>query len=503
MRAEGLPWRISVGMVVVVGAGNAAFCAALAAREQGASVLMVERAPKELMGGNSRFTAGAFRCVYDGVGDLTRIMPDLTKDEVDRSDFGTYTSDQFFDDMFRVTQYRTDGELCDRLVNRSRDAMQWLHSKGMRFAPIWGRQAYKIDGKFKFWGGLTVEAWGGGPGLIEQHLKLAEKQGIDIRYGTRAVTLLYDGQVVSGLRVKSEGKLEDIKARSIVIACGGFESNAEMRTRYLGPGWELAKVRGTPYNTGDGIRMALEIGASSFGNWSGSHAVGWDYNAPEFGDLSVGDNFQKHSYPWGIMVNATGRRFVDEGADFRNYTYAKYGRVILNQPNNFAWQIFDKKIIPMLRDEYRIKRVTKQSANTIEELAKKLEGVDPQAFVDEIKKYNAAVKKDVPYNPNIKDGRCTVGLEFNKSNWANTIEEPPFEAYQVGCGISFTFGGVRIDPDTGQVIDGDMNPIPGLYAAGELVGGIFYFNYPGGSGLMSGSVFGRIAGHGAAREGNA
>jgi tricarballylate dehydrogenase len=303
--------------------------------------------------------------------------------------------------------------------------------------------------------------------------------------------------------VKADGKLEDIAARSIVIACGGFESNAEMRTRYLGPGWELAKVRGTAYNTGDGIRMAMEVGASSYGNWSGCHAVGWDYNAPEFGDLSVGDNFQKHSYPWGIMVNATGRRFVDEGADFRNYTYAKYGRVILNQPNNFAWQVFDKKIIPMLRDEYRIKRVTKQSANTIEELAKKLEGVDPQGFVHEIKTYNAAVKKDVPFNPNIKDGRCTVGLPINKSNWANTIDEPPFEAYQVGCGISFTFGGVRIDPDTGQVIDGDMNPIPGLYAAGELVGGIFYFNYPGGSGLMSGSVFGRIAGHGAARPGNA
>jgi tricarballylate dehydrogenase len=284
----------------------------------------------------------------------------------------------------------------------------------------------------------------------------------------------------------------------VVLASGGFESNTEWRTRYLGPGWELAKVRGTSFNTGDGIKMALDIGASPYGNWSGCHAVGWDYNAPEFGDLDVGDNFQKHSYPWGIMVNATGRRFVDEGADFRNYTYAKYGRVILNQPNNFAWQIFDKKIIPMLRDEYRIKRVTKQSANSIEELAKKLEGVDPVAFVDEIKKYNAAVKKDLPFNPNIKDGRCTVGLDVNKSNWANTIDEPPFEAYQVGCGVTFTFGGLRINPDSGQVFDTDLAPIPGLYAAGELVGGIFYFNYPGGSGLISGCVFGKIAGDGAA-----
>jgi len=483
--------------VVVVGAGNAAFCAAQAAAQNGAKVLMVERAPKELMGGNSRFTAGAFRCVYDGVDDLTAIMPDLTKDEIDRSDFGTYTADKFYDDMFRVTEYRTDGELCDRLVGRSRDAMRWLHKTGMKFDPIWGRQAYLIDGKFKFWGGLTVESKGGGPGLMEQHLKLAQQNGIEIRYGVRGLSLIYDGKTVKGLKVKANGQYEDIECKSVIIACGGFESNAEMRTRYMGPGWELAKVRGTPYNTGDGINMALAIGASSYGNWSGGHAVQWDYNAPEFGDLSVGDNFQKHSYPWGILINATGRRFIDEGADFRNYTYAKYGAVVLRQPNNFAWQVFDGKIVPMLRAEYRIKRVSKVSANTIEEFAHKLEGVNPEAFLDEIKKYNAAVKKDVKFDPNVKDGRCTVGLVVNKSNWANTIEEPPFEAYQVGCGLSFTFGGVRIDPDSGQVIDSDMNPIPGLYAAGELVGGIFYFNYPGGSGLMSGAVFGRIAGTGA------
>ena len=184
---------------------------------------MVERAPKELMGGNSRFTAGAFRCVYDGVDDLKAIMPDLTKDEIDRSDFGTYTQDQFYDDMFRVTQYRTDGELCDRLVGRSRDAMRWLHGKGMKFDPIWGRQAYLIDGKFKFWGGLTVESKGGGPGLIDQHLKLAEKNGIEVRYSTRGISLIYDGKTVSGLRVKSNGNFEDIPCKSVVIACGGFE----------------------------------------------------------------------------------------------------------------------------------------------------------------------------------------------------------------------------------------------------------------------------------------
>jgi tricarballylate dehydrogenase len=484
--------------VVVVGAGNAAFSAALAAREKGARVLVLERAPKDENGGNSRFTAGAIRCAYRGVEDLKAIMPDLTEAEIAQTDFGTYTTEQFFDDMFRVTRYRTDPELCEHLVTQSFDAITWLRGKGVRFAPIYGRQAFKIDGKFKFWGGLTVEAVGGGPGLIDQETAIAAKSGIDIRYDTRAISLIYDGHAVAGIRVKHAGANDDIRAGAVILACGGFESNAEWRTRYLGPGWELAKVRGTRFNTGDGIRMALDIGASPFGNWSGCHAVGWDNNAPEFGDLAVGDGFQKHSYPFGIMVNATGRRFVDEGADFRNYTYAKYGRVILEQPDQFAWQIFDQKVTHLLRDEYRIKRVTKVTGNTLEELSEKLEGVDRAGFLDEIRRYNAAVDTSVLFNANIKDGRSTRGLAVPKSNWANTIEEPPFEAYQVGCGVTFTFGGLRIVAKTGEVLDTDLAPIPGLYAAGELVGGLFYFNYPGGTGLMSGLVFGRTAGAAAA-----
>ncbi|MBX6747013.1 MAG: FAD-binding protein, partial [Acetobacteraceae bacterium] len=275
--------------------------------------------------------------------------------------------------------------------------------------------------------------------------------------------------------------------------------DAEMRTRYLGPGWELAKVRGTRFNTGDGIKMALAIGASPYGNWSGCHAVQWDFNAPEYGDLAVGDAFQKHSYPWSVLINANGRRFLDEGADFRNYTYAKYGRVVLEQTGNFAWQVFDQKVTHLLRDEYRIKQVTKVKADTLEELAEKLEGVDGRAFLEEIRRYNAAVRTDIPFNPNVKDGRCTEGLEINKSNWANTIDQGPFEAYQVGCGITFTFGGLRIDTEA-RVLDADLNPITGLYACGELVGGIFYFNYPGGSGLINGAVFGRLAGATAAAD---
>jgi len=484
--------------VIVVGGGNAALCAALAARERCERVLVLERAPQEEAGGNSRFTAGAFRVVYEGVEDIRKIVPDLTPEEIARTDFGTYTADQFFDDMARVTQYRCNPDLTELLVRRSLDTLLWMQKKGIRFVPIYGRQAFKVNDRFKFWGGLTVESVGGGPGLVDGLTRAAQKNGIEIWYSARAVALIADDDGVHGVRVKRAGRTLAARAGSVVLAGGGFQANAEMRASYLGPGWELAKVRGTRFNTGDVIRMALAIGAASAGNWSGCHAVGWDRNAPEFGDLAVGDAFQKHSYPWGIMLNASGSRFVDEGADFRNYTYAKYGRVVLQQPGQFAWQIFDAKVLHLLRDEYRIKQVTKVSANTLEELVRKLDDVNADAALAEIRAYNKAVRTEVPFNPNVKDGRGTAGLAVNKSNWANTIDTPPFEAYAVTCGITFTFGGLRIDTDA-QVISGEGEAIPGLYAAGELVGGIFYFNYPGGTGLTNGAVFGRIAGANAAR----
>jgi tricarballylate dehydrogenase len=483
--------------VIIVGAGNAAFCAALAAEEKGAKVIVLERAPEDENGGNSRFTAGAIRFAYRGVDDLREIMPDLSDEEVGRTDFGTYTEDQFFDDMFRVTRYRSDPTLCEILVRQSLATMKWLRGKGVRFQPIYGRQAFKVDGKFKFWGGLTVEAWGGGPGLVDTETQIARAKGVEVRYGSRVTGLLMQNGRVRGVSVKCGDSYYEIHAKSVVLASGGFQADPQMRAQYLGANWELAKVRGSRFNTGDGIKMAQAIGAANYGNWSGCHAVGWDFNAPEFGDLAVGDGFQKHSYPFGIMINANGNRFVDEGADFRNYTYAKYGRVILDQPGNFAWQIFDSKVTHLLRDEYRIKQVTSAKADTLEELVGKLEGVDTAAALTEIKEYNEAVKREVPFNPNVKDGRGTEKLKVNKTNWANTIEDGPFYAYQVGCGITFTFGGLRVN-ENAQVLDVDLAPIEGLFAAGELVGGLFYFNYPGGTGLMAGAVFGRLAGNSAA-----
>jgi tricarballylate dehydrogenase len=484
--------------VIVVGGGNAALCAALSAKESAKRVLVLERAPEDESGGNSRFTAGLLRIVYNGPDDLAQLI-DLSKEERERTDFGTYTAEQFLDDMARVTEYRCDPDLTEILVKQSFPTALWMRKKGVRFTAAWGRQAFKIDGKFKFWGGLALEAIGGGPGLVDSLTQIAKKSGVEIRYRARVTALLADDQGVHGVVAKLGGRTAEIKAKAVVLAAGGFQANAEMRTRYLGPLWELAKVRGTRFNTGDAIRMALDIGAQPIGNWSGCHAVAWERNAPEFGDLAVGDQFQKHSYPWGIYINAEGKRFVDEGADFRNYTYAKYGRVILGQPQQFAWQIFDAKVKGQLRDEYRIKQVTKVTANTLEELVKKLDDVNAEAALKEIKAYNAAVRQDIPFNPNIKDGRRTEGLTVNKSNWANTLDTPPFEAYAVTCGITFSFGGLRINPSA-QVINTDGEPIPNLYAAGELVGGIFWFNYPGGSGLTNGAVFGKLAGASAAAK---
>src|SRR5215471_17607673 len=436
--------------VLVIGKGNAALCAALAARDAGASVTMLEAASQEEAGGNSAFAGGVMRFAFDGVADLERVT-DLTPEEIASSDFGTNSRDEYFDDLFRLTSYRTDPELSELLVTRSLDVMVWLRGKGVRFVPNFGRQSALVNGKRRFFGRLPIEVSGGGVGLVRTLDQAVAKAGIAVSYDTRAVELIYDGERVTGARAKCNG-----------------------------------------------LRMALAIGAQPCGNWSGCHATGWDLNAPEFGDKSVGDQFQKHSYIFGLLINAHGKRFVDEGADFHSFTYAKYGGEVLKQPGQFAWQVFDAKAKPLLRPEYRMKQMTKVTADTLEDLAKRLEGVDPQAFLATVRAFNAAVMSEAPFEHTIKDGRGTRGLDPPKSNWARELDTPPFEAYATTCGVTFTFGGVRIDPASGQVLDLIRQPIPGLYAAGEMVGGLFYFNYPSGTGLVSGAVFGRLAGTSAA-----
>ncbi|MBV9834083.1 MAG: FAD-dependent tricarballylate dehydrogenase TcuA [Alphaproteobacteria bacterium] len=482
--------------VIVVGLGNAAICAALSAREQGARVLMLEKASVEERGGNSLFTAGGFRFVHDGLDDLRQdILDDLSPAEAEQIVLPTLKAETYMHDLMHVTEHNSEESLAELLIGRSRDTMRWMRRNGVRFIPMFGRQSYKLNGKHHFYGGVNIEAVGGGYGLVDQLLKAAARNGIEIRYATRMTRLLQDRKgTVSGVTVKGPEGFEDLQAKSVVLACGGFEANPEMRVRYLGPGWEHCRVRGTRHNTGDGIKAALDIGAQAFGGWSTCHAVAWDISAPPFGDRVVLDNFQKHSYPIGIVVNLKGERFVDEGADFRNHTYAKYGREIMKQPLRTAVQIFDQRTIDMVRDEYRIRQVTKAEANTIEELAQKLD-IDAEGLARTIREFNAACQPG-DYNPAILDGVRTKGITPPKSNWALPINQPPYTGFVVTCGITFTFGGLRIN-EQGEVQDVTDQTIPGLYAAGELVGGIFYGNYLGGAGLMSGAVFGRLSGRSA------
>jgi tricarballylate dehydrogenase len=483
--------------VVVVGAGNAALCAAISAREAGAEVLVLEKASYEERGGNSLFTAGGFRFAHDGIEDLRKtVLVDLSEQEADMIEIPPVSKEKYLEDLMKVTENLSDEGLADILIGRSKETMVWLRQQGVRFIPMFNRQSFVVNGKHVFYGGVSIEAVGGGYGLVQFLMQRAENLGIEIRYGTAARKLLqHQSGAISGVTVFGPDGYQDIKAKAVVLGCGGFEANPEMRTRYFGPGWEHCRVRGTRHNTGDGIRMALDIGAQPFGGWSTCHAVQWDISAPPFGDRVVLDNFQKHSYPIGIVVNMKGERFLDEGADYRNHTYAKYGREVMKQPGRAAVQIFDAKTIDMVRDEYRIRQVTKVQSDTIEGLAEQLE-INPEALARTIREFNAACRPG-SYNPSILDGVSTEGISPPKSNWALPIDKAPYTGFIVTCGITFTFGGLRID-ESAAVQDTTQTTIRGLFAAGELVGGIFYENYLGGAGLMSGSVFGRLAGRSAA-----
>jgi tricarballylate dehydrogenase len=416
-----------------------------------------------------------------------------------RTELPPYTPEDFLADMERVTQGRCDEELTGILVADAAEATRWLHGKGIRWHLMYDRQSFEVDGKRRFWGGLVLGTVGGGKGLVEQHTAAASRDGIEVRYERAVIGLLRDdsGAVVGVVCDGPDGR-EEVEAGAVVLAGGGFESDARMRAEHLGPRWEAAKVRGTPYNTGEVLHMALEAGAQPYGDWGGCHAIAWDAAAPPAGDRELTNLFSKQSYPLGIVVNREGRRFVDEGADYRNYTYAKYGAEILKQPGGVAFQVFDAKTEPLLRqDEYTAPGVSRFETGTVGALAEKV-GVDAYALERTVEEFNAAVLPG-EFDPSVKDGKRTEGISPPKSNWAQPLDTPPFYGFAVTCGITFTFGGLRVDAHA-RVLDGRGRPVPGLHAAGELVGGLFYHNYPGGSGLTSGAVFGRRAGATAAAQ---
>lgn len=485
--------------VVVVGAGNAALCAAIAAKEKGADVLVLERGPVEKRGGNSFFTDGAIRVAYNDLDNIRKIIPEITDEEAEQIDMPKYDQTDFYNDLMRVTEGKSDKGLADQLISKSYETIVWMAGLGIKFE-LNENQSFEQDGKRHFWGGLPVKTENKGVGLIQKLFEKAEELKIDVWYDSRAIELLTDHNQIKGIVVEQKDQVITVKAPSVILACGSFEANKKMRSENLGVEWEKAIVRGTEFNTGDGLTMALAIGAQKYGEWSGCHSIGTDYNAPKVGDFNKpGDIYKKSSFPLGLMINKNGNRFVDEGADFRNYTYAKYGREVLKQPEQTAFQVFDAQVRPLLRKEYNLAEATYFKADSLEELAD-LMAVNKAQFVKTITEYNAAVQGG-DYNPTVKDGKGTVGITPPKTNWALQLDQAPYYAYPLTCGVTFAFGGLHVNQD-GEVLNKEGEPIPGLFAAGEMVGGIFYQNYPGGSGLMSGAVFGKLAGLAAAEYSN-
>jgi tricarballylate dehydrogenase len=485
--------------VVIVGAGNAALCAAVSARKAGAHVIVLERAPQKQRGGNSFFSGGWMRFTFESAEEIGETIHELALDGKADFDVVPYTKSMFFDEMAQITQFRGDPDLISVMVNKSRETINWMHQLGVRFNWTFGKQTPKNNGRFQISGG-NIAVSGGGAGLTDKLFEIAEAEGVQFLYESRAIKLLGDaGKNVTGIEfINSKGKPEQITTKSVVLASGGFGASSEKRARYLGPSWDLAKLRGSSFNTGDGIDMALEFGGQSYGHWSGAHTVCWDATSPRSGDRNSGNEFSRNSYPLGILVNKLAERFLDEAIDYSSATYGLYGSNVIAQPDSSAFQIFDSKVLDLLDPNYNGRQVSKVVANTIEELATKL-GLDTQALKNTLEQFNLAVDDSVSFDPNKLDGKSTSQLTPKKSNWANKIDTAPFYGFPVTAGLTFTFGGVRVNTEA-QVLDAAEQPINGLYAAGEMVGGVFYYTSPSGGGLTAGSVFGKIAGENAARR---
>ncbi|MEM9433054.1 MAG: FAD-dependent tricarballylate dehydrogenase TcuA [Pseudomonadota bacterium] len=485
--------------VVIAGSGNAALCAGIAALEAGADVLMLEKADEALAGGNTKYTAGAMRFAYQSGDDLMPLLRDPDDPRLAKTDFGSYTEEKFGEDLLDFNDGRPLSVEQQALISQSYETLKWLSSHDVKFEPIYSRQSFEKDGRHVFWGGLTLAAEHEGVGLFDQELAAFQRMGGEIRYGCAVSDLTTAKGRVSGV-VTQTGEI--ISADAVILACGGFEASAELRQRHIGPDWDKAKVRGTPYNTGDGLVMAGNLNAQEYGFYGGCHATPMDLHMADFGnlDLPPGErkNYRKICYFLGVMLNADGQRFVDEGINFRNYTYAQFGAAIMEQPNHFAWQIFDSKVFDLLYGEYSFHDAHFVEAETLDALVERLDGVDQQSARETLDEYNASVDDSTAFDPTILDGKGTIGLSLAKSNWAQKLDQGPFRAYPVTGGITFTYGGLKVD-GSGGVLDTQNAPIPGLYACGELTGGVFYNGYPGGSGLTSGAVFGRRAGAGAAR----
>ena len=367
--------------VIVVGAGNAALAAANSARQQEASrVLVLEKAPEKDRGGNTHYSGGLLRIAFNTGEDLRPLIPDAeeTVDGFFFEDVPSYTEDEFMSDLMRVTAGKTDQTLAQILIGQSYQTIRWMHEYGgIPMEPAISLSAIRVGNRVKWQKGAIVRALHEGVGLSKSWFEKSQANGVEVRYGAAVTALIQDGNgTVKGVKVGNGETIEEITTRSVILGCGGFEANAQMRAQYLGAPWDHAKVRGSAHNQGDGLRLAMSIGALPWGQWSGRHSTPISNEWPDFADRERTDRSNRLSYPYGVMINRDGKRFLNEGEDVGMYTYAKYGGRILSEPGSLAWQIFDQRTVHLLEPRYNTSNPI--SADTLEELVEQLE-VDDKA----------------------------------------------------------------------------------------------------------------------------
>ncbi len=453
--------------VVIAGGGNAALCAAIAARRAGASVLVLEAAPKFYRGGNTRHTRN-MRCAHDSA------TATLT---------GPYTEEEFWDDLLRVTGGETDEALAKFMIAQSKDMLHWIFAQGVRFQP-------SLGGTLSL-GRTNSFFLGGGRAMLNALYRTAESLGVEVRYDAEVVALEIDDGFFFAAEVRDGEQTVRVPAKTFVAASGGFEANID----WLKQGWgEIADnflIRGTPWNKGTVLRMLLDAGVQSVGDVTQCHAVAIDARAPKF---DGGIITRLDCVVFGIVVNRDAKRFYDEGEDFWPKRYAIWGRLVAAQPDQIAWIVFDAPSLSMFMPSLYPPIV----ADTIAALASEL-GLDATTLEATMKDFNDAVRPGT-FDHTVLDDCRTEGLDPPKSHWARRIETAPFYAYPVRPGITFTYLGTRVDSNA-RIQMADGKPTANMFAAGEIMAGnVLGKGYAAGIGMTIGSVFGRIAGERAARH---
>ncbi len=458
-RPEG-PWDI-----VIVGGGNAALCAALTAAEAGRSVLILEAAPESYRGGNSRHTRN-FRCMH------RQPMSVLTE---------TYGEEEYFDDLRVVTKGETDETLARLVIRETEECLPWMRRHGVHFQPsLSGTLSLSRTNAFFL---------GGGKALVNAYYNVARDLGVSVVYEARVDHVHIEGDRAIGVDVSVAGAAaRRIAARAVVLASGGFQSDLDWLTRAWGPAAANFLIRGTPHNRGVVLKNMIDQGCPSVGDPTQCHCVAIDGRAPKF---DGGICTRLDCVPFSIVVNRDGDRFYDEGEDTWPKRYAIWGRLVAAQPDQIGFSIIDSKstdlFMPSVFPPIR--------ADDIEELAEKL-GLDPVRLGRTVAAFNAACQ-DGRFHPTERDGLTTIGLDPPKSNWARPIDTPPYFAYQLRPGVTFTYLGLKVD--TTARVEGPHGRLANVWAAGEIMAGsILGRGYLAGFGMAIGTVFGRIAGREAA-----